>query len=76
MKTIELVGYGHPDRFADYISEKILVENLKQDPKAKVAAEVMVTRNIVFLGGEIYSKAKIDYKKLVYEAIEKVYGNK
>ncbi|AHK22621.1 S-adenosylmethionine synthase [Candidatus Hepatoplasma crinochetorum Av] len=76
MKTIELVGYGHPDRFADYISEKILVENLKQDQKAKVAAEVMVTRNIVFLGGEIYSKAKIDYKKLVYEAIEKVYGNK
>ncbi|BDV03752.1 MAG: S-adenosylmethionine synthase [Candidatus Hepatoplasma scabrum] len=76
MKTIELVGYGHPDRFADYISEKILVENLKQDQNAKVAAEVMVTRNTVFLGGEIFSKAKINYSKLVYKAIEKVYGEK
>ncbi|CRX37063.1 / metK / S-adenosylmethionine synthase /:554061 Reverse [Candidatus Hepatoplasma crinochetorum] len=76
MKTIELVGYGHPDRFADYISEKILIENLKKDQNAKVAAEVMVTRNVVFLGGEIFSKAKIDYQKLVYDAIERVYGQK
>ncbi len=74
--AIELVGYGHADRFADYLAEKVLVENLKQDSQAKVACEVMVTRDIIFLGGEITSEAKIDYEKLVYEAIELVYGEK
>ncbi|BDV02305.1 MAG: S-adenosylmethionine synthase [Candidatus Hepatoplasma vulgare] len=75
-RTIELVGYGHPDRFADYISEKIMMEHFKKDINSKIAAEVMVTRNIIFLGGEINSKAKINHEELVYEAIEKVYGQK
>ncbi len=74
--AIELVGYGHADRFADYLAEKVLVENLKQDSQAKVACEVMVTRDKIFLGGEITSKAKVDYEKLVYDAIELVYGQK
>lgn len=75
-RTIELVGYGHPDRFADYISEKIMMEHFKKDINSKVAAEVMVTRNIIFLGGEIDSKAKINHEELVYQAIERVYGQK
>lgn len=71
---IELVGHGHPDRFADYIGEKVLTENLIQDPKAKVALEVLATRNSISLGGEITSTASIDYEELVYDAIEEVYG--
>lgn len=74
--TIELVGYGHPDRFADYIGELVLTENLKQDKNAKVALEVLATRNSISLGGEITTKANIDYEQLVYKAIEKVYGEK
>lgn len=76
MKTLELVGKGHPDRFSDYISEKILMANLKLDINSKVASEVMVTRDIIFLGGEISSNAKIDYEELVFNAIEEIYGEK
>ena len=74
--TIELVGYGHPDRFADYIGELVLEKNLAQDKNAKVALEVLATRNSISLGGEITSSANIDYEQLVYEAIDKVYGEK
>ncbi len=73
---IELVGYGHPDRFSDYIGELVLERNLEQDKNAKVALEVLATRNSISLGGEITSNANIDYTELVYEAIEKVYGDK
>lgn len=73
--TIELVGYGHPDRFADYISEKILFNHLKNDLSANVAVEVMVTKDKVFLGGEITSKAKVNYNEIIYESIEEIYGN-
>lgn len=72
--TIELVGYGHPDRFADYIGEVILTECLKQDENSKVAIEVLATKNSISLGGEITSKAIIDFEKLIYLAIEKIYG--
>ncbi len=74
--TIELVGYGHPDRFADYIGELVLTEHLKQDKSSKVALEVLATRNSISLGGEITSNAKIDYDTLIYGAIEKIYGEK
>ncbi len=73
---IELVGYGHPDRFADYIGELVLERNLLQDPKAKVALEVLATRDSISLGGEITSKANIDYEELIFESIETVYGDK
>ncbi len=75
-QTIELVGHGHADRFSDYISEKILEEHLKQDKQAKVAIEILATRNSISLGGEVTSKADIDYNDIVYKAIEKTYGEK
>ncbi|BDU67580.1 MAG: S-adenosylmethionine synthase [Candidatus Tyloplasma litorale] len=75
-ETIELVGYGHADRFSDYLGELILEKNLEQDPNAKVALEVLATGKTISLGGEITSDANIDYEELVYFAIEKIYGEK
>ncbi len=76
--TIELVGYGHPDRFADFLSEKVLSENTKINKDAKVASEIIVMKDMVVLGGEITnnSSKKIDYHKLVMDAIEEIYGEK
>ncbi len=74
--NIELVGYGHADRFADYIGELILERHYEQDSNAKVAIEVLATRNSISLGGEVSSQAKINYEELVYEAIDFVYGEK
>ncbi len=74
--NIELVGYGHPDRFADYIGELILERHYEQDLNAKVAIEVLATRDSISLGGEVSSQAKINYEELVYQAIDFVYGEK
>ncbi|NOQ50443.1 MAG: hypothetical protein GQ557_02095 [Mycoplasmataceae bacterium] len=74
--TIELVGYGHPDRFADYIAEKALTMLLKLDNRAKVALEIMVMRNQIIIGGEITANTNINKKwwsQLVKEAIDDIY---
>lgn len=74
--TIELVGPGHPDRFADYVSEKILVEILKQDKNAKVACEVIAMRDLIVVGGEVSTNAKLNYQEIVLDCIKKIYGKK
>ena len=51
--TYELVGFGHPDRVADILAEKILTVYKFSDKTAKVAIEVMLTRTNVILGGEV-----------------------
>ena len=67
--TSESVSEGHPDKVADQIADSILDECLKVDPKSRVACEVFVTSNFVLIGGEISSKAKPDYKKIVKDVL-------
>jgi S-adenosylmethionine synthetase len=66
-KTIvcEYVGFGHPDKVADQVSDALLDEFLKQDPNTRAGIEVMVKDNIVVLGGEVNSRSKIDYDSVV-----------
>jgi S-adenosylmethionine synthetase len=49
----ESVGEGHPDKVADHCSDAILDAILAQDPKARVACEVMVNTGMVVVSGEI-----------------------
>ncbi|MEK7952572.1 methionine adenosyltransferase [Luteolibacter soli] len=65
----ESVGEGHPDKVADTISDAILDALLAQDPKSRVACETFVKSNIVVVGGEITSKAKIDYEQVIRNAV-------
>ncbi|MBT8398133.1 MAG: methionine adenosyltransferase, partial [Gemmatimonadetes bacterium] len=51
--TSESVTEGHPDKIADQISDSILDNILVQDPKARVAAEVLVTTGMALVAGEI-----------------------
>lgn len=67
--TSESVSEGHPDKVADQIADSILDECLKVDPKSRVACEVFVTKNFVLIGGEISSKAKPDYKRIVKDVL-------
>ncbi|WP_301198315.1 methionine adenosyltransferase [Bacteroides acidifaciens] len=71
-KTVvcEYVGFGHPDVVADMISDAILDEFLKKDPKTRAGIEVMVKDNIVVLGGEIKSQGRIDYDSIVRRVFE------
>ncbi|MCW1913787.1 methionine adenosyltransferase [Luteolibacter sp. GHJ8] len=65
----ESVGEGHPDKVADTISDAILDALLAQDSKSRVACETFVKSNIVVVGGEITSKAKIDYEQVIRNAV-------
>ena len=67
--TSESVTEGHPDKVCDCISDAILDELLKQDPLSRVACETCITTNFVLLMGEISTKAKVDYEKIVRETI-------
>ena len=68
----ESVGEGHPDKVADYISDSILDSCLAKDKKSRVACETMVKSNCVILAGEISTKAKFDYEKVVRRAIREI----
>ena len=43
----ESVTEGHPDKVCDQIADGILDAYLEKDPKARVAIEVMASRNTV-----------------------------
>src|SRR5260370_24723084 len=44
--TSESVTEGHPDKIADQISDAVLDEVMKQDPKGRVACETLVTTGL------------------------------
>jgi S-adenosylmethionine synthetase len=68
--TSESVSEGHPDKVADLISDAILDAILEQDPIARVAAETLTSTNLVVLGGEITTTAKVDYEKVVRDTLK------
>ena len=70
--TSESVSCGHPDKIADQISDAILDACLEQDPRSKVACEVMVSGNQVVIGGEITTNAKVDYEAVARETIRQI----
>ena len=70
--TSESVSEGHPDKMADQISDTLLDAFLKQDPESRVACEVMVTRGLVVLGGEVTTNGYVDLQRAVREVIRKI----
>src|SRR6478609_10755890 len=65
----ESVGEGHPDKVCDTISDAVLDACLAQDKFSRVACETFVKSNIVVVGGEITTKARFDYEKIIREAV-------
>ncbi|MEK0447876.1 MAG: hypothetical protein RL088_144 [Verrucomicrobiota bacterium] len=68
----ESVGEGHPDKVADTISDAVLDACLAQDKFSRVACETYVKSNIAVVGGEITTRAKLDFVKLAREAIREI----
>jgi S-adenosylmethionine synthetase len=67
--TSESVTEGHPDKVADHISDAVLDAVLAQDPKARVACEVLVTTGICVVAGEITTTAHIDVPSIARKTI-------
>ncbi|XP_009860450.2 S-adenosylmethionine synthase isoform X1 [Ciona intestinalis] len=70
--TSESVGEGHPDKLCDQVSDAILDAHLAIDPNAKVACETFAKTGMVLVGGEITSKAVIDYQKVIRDTIKHI----
>ena len=70
--TSESVTEGHPDKIADQISDAVLDEVMRQDPKGRVACETLVTTGLVVVAGEITTTAVIDYDELIRKTVQGV----
>merc|ERR1712172_116492 len=68
----ESVNEGHPDKLCDQVSDAVLDTCLTGDPKSKVACETATKDNMVAVMGEITTQAKLDYEKLVREAVASI----
>jgi len=70
--TSESVGEGHPDKICDQISDAVLDAHLEQDPDARVACESFAKTGMILVGGEITSKARVDYQKVIRDTIKRI----
>jgi S-adenosylmethionine synthetase len=56
----------------DQISDAILDAYLALDPDAKVACETATKTGLIFVFGEITSKANVDIESVVRETVKKI----
>ena len=72
IKTAEYARNGHPDRVADIMADSILDECLKQDSNTRSAIEVFGCHGIVYVGGELTTKAYVDIPKIVRKVYKEI----
>lgn len=70
--TSESVSEGHPDKIADQISDAVLDAILREDKFAHVACETLVKTGMVFIGGEISTKACVDVEQVARRVIREI----
>jgi S-adenosylmethionine synthetase len=68
----ESVGEGHPDKVCDTISDYVLDACYRQDKFSRVACECYAKSNVVVVGGEITTQAKLDYAAIARQAIRDI----
>ena len=52
------------------VSDAILDAHLAQDPRAKVACETFAKTGMIMVGGEISSKANVNYQEVIRNKIK------
>ncbi len=68
----ESVGEGHPDKVCDTISDYVLDACLRADKHSRVACECYAKSNVVVVGGEITTQARLDYAAIARQAIRDI----
>ena len=74
--TSESVSEGHPDKVCDQISDAVLDEILRYDPKSKVACETLVTTGLCVVAGEIRTNAYVEIQDIARRVIDRIGYNK
>jgi S-adenosylmethionine synthetase len=72
MKTAECVAPGHPDKVCDQISDAILDECLRQDPKSRVAIETMGGHGVIAITGELTTKAYVNMNAVARDVYRQI----
>src|SRR5512136_575405 len=70
--TSESVTEGHPDKICDQLSDAIVDDLIRQDPKSRVACETLATTGLVLIAGEITTLGYCDFQKLVRETVKEI----
>ncbi len=70
--TTESVTSGHPDKVCDQISDAILDACLAQDPSSRVAVESFGSHGTLMLGGEVKTKAKVNFEKIARKVYREI----
>lgn len=70
--TSESVSEGHPDKLADQIADALLDDCLRQDQKARVAIELLLTRGLAVVAGEVTVDGYVEVAKIVRDTINEV----
>lgn len=65
IRTAESVSPKHPDKLCDQISDATLDAFLAEDPKARVAVEVLGGHGKVVVIGEVTSNTKVDVEAII-----------
>ncbi len=74
--STESVTEGHPDKVCDRISDSVLDAIFAKDPMARVACETCCTSQFAMIMGEVTTSAKVDFEKVVRDAIADIGYNK
>uniref|UniRef100_A0A7V0Z5R7 S-adenosylmethionine synthase n=1 Tax=candidate division WOR-3 bacterium TaxID=2052148 RepID=A0A7V0Z5R7_UNCW3 len=67
--TSESVTEGHPDKICDQSADAILDAILEKDPFGRVACEVMTTRGLIFVAGEITTNCYVEIPDLIRDLL-------
>jgi len=70
--TSESVSEGHPDKVADQISDSIVDALIAQDPKSRIACEILVTTGLVVIAGEVTTEANVDIESIARQTISEI----
>ena len=68
----EQVSNGHPDKICDQISDAIVTDILKHDPKGRIAAECCIKDYDIVILGEITSSHTPDYDNLCRNVLKNI----
>ena len=70
--TSESVTEGLPDKMADQISDAILDDLLRQDPRSRVAVETLLTTGQVHVAGEVTTEGFADVMGIVRDVVKDI----
>lgn len=70
--TSESVAEGHPDKVSDQISDAILDEIIKKDPKARVDCETLIMQGTVIVTGQITTSCYINIPATVRKTLKEI----